>query len=239
MPASQPVSELRRNLAAEVVAALRHEIISGELAPGQPLSEPALAKRFELSRVPVREALIELEREGLLQFEPTGRTRVRKLEEGDVHEIIEARAVLESAAARRVAVDWSGDDTAWVEANLVQQVQALSLSSLSSLDIALHQYVMQRACNSRLLRAWQTIRWQFEMHLARTHRLQETLGFHPRQITVDSHRHLLAALASGDPEFAALTMTNHITNCREWDAGSLSECADFVSNGRHRSGVQV
>lgn len=209
----------RRNLASEVVEALRSEIISGKLVPGAPLSEPLLAKQFGLSRVPVREALIELEREGLLQFESTGRTRIRAMSSRDLAEIIDARVILEAAAARRVSEFWTPADSAWMEANIAFQMGAVTLSDLSRLDVELHEYVMARAGNTRLLRMWQNIRWQFEMCLAMTHRLQETLAFKPHQITVDSHRRLLAALASGKPDLAAITMSGHIQNSMEWTYG--------------------
>lgn len=222
----------RRNLASEVVKALRAEIISGILSPGTALSEPALAKEFGLSRVPVREALIELEREGLLQFESTGRTRVRTMTEGDLNEIIDARVVLESAAARRVCEIWSPADTEWFEANIAAQMDATTLSDLSRLDVELHLYVMNRAGNGRLLHMWQIVRWQFEMCLAMAHRLQETLAFKPHQITVQSHRRLLNALASGKPETAATTMAAHIENSKEWTYGASGfgpETADLHS----------
>lgn len=228
-----PTAIPRRNLASEVAHALRAEIISGNLNPGAALSEPALAKQFGLSRVPVREALIELEREGLLQFESTGRTRVRTMNEGDLDEIIEARVILESAAARRVAEIWSAEDTQWMEANIAAQTDAVTLSDLSRLDVELHLYVMRRAGNARLLRMWQIVRWQFEMCLAMAHRLQETLSFKPHQITVNSHRRLLAALASGKPEMAATTMASHIQSSREWtygDSGFGTETASAYSS---------
>jgi len=65
-------SQPARNLAAEVVHCLRNEIVSGQLSPGAALAEPVLATRFGLSRVPVREAMIELEREGWIQFKSHG-----------------------------------------------------------------------------------------------------------------------------------------------------------------------
>ena len=73
----------RRNLAHEIASQIRRDIISGAFKPGVALAEPAVAGRFGVSRAPVREAMIELERIGLVQFEPTGRTRVRMLEEKD------------------------------------------------------------------------------------------------------------------------------------------------------------
>jgi len=80
----------------------------------------------------------------------------------------------------------------------------------------MHEYVVRIAAHCRLLTAWRGIRWQFEMCLAYTHRLQQVLAFEPHRITVDSHRRLLAALASGEPELAAKTMAAHIEGSLEW-----------------------
>jgi DNA-binding GntR family transcriptional regulator len=157
----------------------------------------------------------------------------RTMNQDDLDEIIEARVILESAAARRVADIWSAEDTQWMEANIAAQTDAVTLSDLSRLDVELHLYVMRRAGNARLLRMWQIVRWQFEMCLAMAHRLQETLSFKPHQITVNSHRRLLAALASGKPELAATTMASHIESSREWtygDSGFGTEPASTYSS---------
>ncbi len=227
-------SSSRRNLAHEVLLTLRGEIIAGKLKPGDSLSEPVLAKRFAFSRAPIREALIELEREGLVQFESNGRTRIRTLEESDFDEIVEARMALESMGARRVSARWTANDSAWVEKNIAAEAKASTLSELSRLDIELHEYVMRRCGNQRLLRLWQSIRWQFEMCLALTHRSQQELAFKPRSITVISHRRLLAALASGKPEVAATTMSAHIEESLEWSVASVP-----AEKAKQRTGPKV
>lgn len=228
LPLPSASSSPRRNLASEVVLALRQEIISGKLPPGAPLSEPVLSKRFAFSRAPIREALIELEREGLVQFETTGRTRVRTLTEQDFDEIVEARMALESMAARRAAACWTAEDSAWAAKNIAAQAKASTLGELSLLDIELHQYIVRRGGNQRLAGLWQSIRWQFEMLLAFTHREQQKLAFKPRRITVNSHRKLLAALASGKPEVAAQTMSAHIGESLEWSISGIPEDAGKV-----------
>ena len=207
----------KRNLAREIHRKLRAEILSGNIIPGAALAEPVLARKFKSSRAPIREALIELEREGLVQFQTTGRTRVITLSSEDLDEILEARIALESMAARRAALRWSPQDTALLEENIRQQSKASTLSELSRLDIELHQHVMERSGNRRLLALWQNVRAQFEMSLASAHRHQQKFDFKPRQITVDSHRRLLAALASRKPELAARSMAAHIESILEWD----------------------
>jgi DNA-binding GntR family transcriptional regulator len=216
------ITHRRRNLARDIVGWLRDEIISGQLPPGEPLAEIALSERFQTSRAPVREALIELEREGLVQFGATGRTRVRTLAPKDFDEIMETRVALESMGARRAAGNWTDEDTAWVEANLGAQSQASTLTELSGLDVEMHAYILRRSGNQRLLGLWQSVRWQFEMCLAYSHRLQQKLSFDARGLTVESHRRLLVGIASRRPEVAARAMANHIEEWTEWWAAEFA-----------------
>ena len=220
----------RRNLAREVALALRTDIISGRRRPGSPLAEPVLAKLFGSSRAPIREALIELEREGLVQFQSTGRTNVCSFTETDFAEIRDARVALESMGARRAAANWTPADTASIERNIAAQSKASTLAELSRIDMELHEYVMQHSANKRLLALWQSVRWQFEMCLATTHRLQQKLAFKPRNISVSSHRRLLAALASGKPDLAADTMASHIEGSMEWSPSSLKSDTEDAHN---------
>jgi DNA-binding GntR family transcriptional regulator len=141
---------------------------------------------------------------------------VRTIAEKDLREIMEARAAIEGMAARLANRLWTKEDTTVVEKNIAAQERARDLAELSRLDIDLHEYVMRLGGNKRLLMLWQSIRWQFEMCLASTHRLQQKLSFKPRQITVGAHRRLLAALTSGDPDAAAEKMGLHIASSMEW-----------------------
>jgi DNA-binding GntR family transcriptional regulator len=206
----------RRNLAEEVTGRLRRAIVSGQIRPGTSLAEPVLAERFGASRAPIREALIALERDGLVEFNDRSRTRVRPLAATDFEEICSMRMALESMAARIAAARWTDEHTRTIEENIQRQESAATLGELSHLDVEMHEYVVRLAAHRRLLAAWRGIRWQFEMCLAYTHRLQENLEFEPRRITVDSHRRLLEALSSGEPDLAAKTMATHIERSLEW-----------------------
>jgi DNA-binding GntR family transcriptional regulator len=206
----------RRNLAREVVSSLRAAIIRGEFSPGDPLAEPVLAERFGVSRAPVREALIELEREGLVQFEKTGRTRVRPLTGKDLVEIVDTRMALEAMGVRRAVEQWTGEDSARIEAIIEAQAKAETLAELSQLDVEMHEYIMRRASNERLLSLWQCIRPQFEMWLAHTHRLQGKLKVGPRRVTVEGHRKLLSVIEAGNPDKAAEAMSSHLQTWYDW-----------------------
>jgi DNA-binding GntR family transcriptional regulator len=78
-----------------VVEVLREKILSGEIIAGQPLRQTALAEELNVSRIPVREALLQLEAEGLVSFEPHKGASATELNLGQVDELFELRAMLE------------------------------------------------------------------------------------------------------------------------------------------------
>ncbi|MGV1050215.1 MAG: GntR family transcriptional regulator [Solirubrobacterales bacterium] len=95
-----------QNLAARVADSLRREIVEGRLEPGERIKQDAVAQRLEVSRLPVREALRELESEGLVSLERDVGARVTPLERSNLLEIFLVREALEpalvAAAVRRI-----------------------------------------------------------------------------------------------------------------------------------------
>ncbi|WP_448211339.1 GntR family transcriptional regulator [Colwellia sp. MEBiC06753] len=79
-----------------VVETLREKILSGEITAGQPLRQAALAEELNVSRIPVREALLQLEAEGLVAFEPHKGATATELNVEQVDELFELRAMLEA-----------------------------------------------------------------------------------------------------------------------------------------------
>ena len=210
-PQAQPSPRApRNNRATSVHLRLRSKIVSGHFPQGTALAEPTLAEHFQTSRAPVREALIALEREGLVTFEKTGRTRVRTIAAKDLREIMEARAALESMAASLANRNWTAADTEFVAKNIDAQEKARSLSELSRLDIDLHHRVMLRSDNLRLLQLWEPLRWQYEAYLVEIFKRQSTGDYRPETETVLAHRKLLKALSTGTPDEAAAAMMEHV-----------------------------
>ena len=79
-----------------VVETLREKILNGEIKAGQPLRQAALADELNVSRIPVREALLQLEAEGLVSFEPHKGATATELSASQVDELFELRAMLEA-----------------------------------------------------------------------------------------------------------------------------------------------
>jgi DNA-binding GntR family transcriptional regulator len=82
---------------------LRELILSGQLAPGERLSEPSVAERLGASRTPVRATLVRLAEEGLVEVIPSGGFAVKSFTEQEIHDAIDLRGTLEGHAARLAA----------------------------------------------------------------------------------------------------------------------------------------
>ncbi|WP_233191580.1 GntR family transcriptional regulator [Sporosarcina sp. P18a] len=91
------------SITAQVTNAIREAVISGEYEPGKQLSEAALSQDYEVSRTPIREALKQLEREGLVEIIPRVGTCVRKPTEQELDELFTVKEALEGFAAGLLA----------------------------------------------------------------------------------------------------------------------------------------
>lgn len=86
-----------------VVKELRRDIVQGILSPDQKLVEQKLAKRYHTSRTPLREAIRQLQAEGLVKSTPNRGTRVARLSINDFYELFEIRELLERHACQKIA----------------------------------------------------------------------------------------------------------------------------------------
>src|SRR6187431_2890956 len=94
---------------------LEEAILEGDLKPGERLRAEALAQRYGTSRTPVREALLQLEAQGLVEVEPNRGAVVRPFDRADLLDLYEVRALLEPAAAARAARRIGPDDIGRLE----------------------------------------------------------------------------------------------------------------------------
>jgi DNA-binding GntR family transcriptional regulator len=205
------LSPIRRknSLTGEVVEQLRKAILSGELGEGTPLPEAQTARKLDVSRVPVREALVQLERQGLVRFDRNGRACVRAFEPSDIQEILSLRAALQTMAARLAAARFTPEDRSRLEAILARAEKTEELTHFSALDTAFHDEIMAIARHGRLERVWTDLRAQMELWLSRLHRERESSRHDVREATLRSHREMLEVLAAGNPDAAGALMERH------------------------------
>jgi len=205
------LTPIRRNvsLTKEVVERLRRAIVTGELSEGSPLPEAQTAAKFGVSRVPVREALVELERQGLVQFEPNGRARVRAFTDEDAGEILSLRQAMQTMAARLAAEKLTDADVERLEAILAKARDTKDLVDFSALDSSFHDEVVTIARHRRLSRVWTDLRPQMEWWLTRLHRQREKLTHDVRKATLASHKEMIEVLKTRKPKAAADLMELH------------------------------
>lgn len=108
-----------------VVEAIRAQILSGEIKAGDPLRQAALAEQLQVSRIPIREALLQLEAEGLVRFEPHKGATATEISPDLIDELFELRALLETDLLARSIPLLSEQDLQRAEQQLAQLDAAL------------------------------------------------------------------------------------------------------------------
>ena len=197
----------RQPIRPQVFGALRDAIVRLRLKPGQQLSENEIAQQMGVSRTPVREALIQLAEEGLVEIFPQIGTCVSKLKVTEIMEAQFIREALECAAARMAARRMGPADLeklrGLVDAHDRAQ-QANDLETLSALDEEFHRLVIER---SGFPRVWRLVRSTRD-HLQRLRNLMvPALG--TAAGSVRFHREVVEGLASGDADRAEQYMRAH------------------------------
>ncbi|MQA96759.1 MAG: GntR family transcriptional regulator [Streptosporangiales bacterium] len=195
----------RRGLASEVADRLREAIYAGVYAPGAPLREVELSAALEVSRGPVREALLVLEREGLVQSRWHRGTTVTRLTAADAAELHSLRGALEELAVSRVA--GAGEARLSPIAEVVTRMADTSdAHAMVGLDIAFHDALYAAAGHRRLEQAWQGIRCQ--VHLFLLTRLDAADDDYTRHVS-EEHQELLTALRTADTKTATALFDRH------------------------------
>jgi DNA-binding GntR family transcriptional regulator len=213
----------RRTIGDDVLDTLRKSIIAGAFAPGDHIAEGTLAQQLGVSRAPVREAMMQLEREGLLVFDKRGAARVKTFTESDFEEIFSLRLELETMAARLACRNFTQADEQRLAENIERTRQASRLLELTLLDVEFHDLVARAAQHSRLLTCWATLRHQLEFWLARMHNRGQAPVAKTREATVRNHQRLLAALRSGNEARAVKGFREHIEGWRRQQANGLKK----------------
>ncbi len=198
-----------------VLEKLRKGILSGAYAPGDRLPESRTAMQLGVSRVPVREAMLQLEREGLLRFDARGGAVVRELTTEDFEEIFSLRLVLEPMAAALACRRARPEDFEAMRANLAAMRSVTRLLDLTLLDVEFHDLIMRASRHSRLLQSWRGLKPQLEVWLHRMHRQIDAPEGRVREVTVQGHEDLLQSLIQGDPAEASERIRRHTEGWRE------------------------
>jgi DNA-binding GntR family transcriptional regulator len=203
-----------RSIAAQLVRSLSRKIVLGELKPGQPLRQDAIAAEFKTSHVPVREAFQRLQARGLLVSEPRKGVRVAPFTTSGVIEVAEMRAALEPLALRLAAPNLDSGDLA--AARKILRTKRSKLVELEAANRAFHMTLYRRCGYPRLL---STINDLQEISARYLFAAWRQLGWESR--SAEEHEALLEALEAGHLSAAEEILKSHILEAGQAVASSL------------------
>ncbi len=202
-------------LGSHITSTLRDAIVCGDLKPGTKLSEPKLAKEYNVSRGPLREAIRRLESMKLVKYIPRGGVRVVTLDLKQIVEIYHIREVLEGKAAALAAssIDQAGIDKLKKLLALAEQHMRSSGGAYlqANADFDFHYQIIQSSGNTMLI---QTLceEWYY---LIRMFRYQSSLQPVRSHKALQEHDLLLKAIEQRDEQLAEMVMRKHIIRARE------------------------
>ncbi len=192
---------------------IQAQILKGVLVPGQRINEPEVASRLQVSRVPVREALRELESAGLVVTRKHAGAFVRRLDATEVRDLYQMRGLLDGFAGR--CVSQLGDEkrlalrvflSASVDAMRVaahnHDVQAYYAENLN-----FHWAIVMAAGNQQLVEAYRGI--VQKLHLSRLINLSEDIGM---QSSIGDHAEIVAALDTQNASLCESLMARHVND---------------------------
>jgi DNA-binding GntR family transcriptional regulator len=198
----------RPSLTELVTERLIADIASGAVRPGERLVETQIAASLGISRAPLREALQQLEAQGLVESRKGRGTFVRDVDIADVEQMLSVRAMLEGLAARLAAVhgtDRQHTDLEVLHRRFEAAARAGRLGEWRQLDWEFHEAVCQASGNSVLLTSWRAVSTLVRVFL---HKHQ---GFEADMAGIlDSHSRLLAVIRSRDGDRAEALFRSRI-----------------------------
>ncbi|WP_369055998.1 GntR family transcriptional regulator [Kineococcus terrestris] len=200
--------------AERVTAALRRDVLAGDLPPGARLTEASLVERYGTSRVPVREALRALAGEGFVELRPNAGARVADVPVDDLADLYAVRVVVEEITAGRCArrvADGDADGvveelTAIVDAGFAALADGRAADG-AELNTRFHDAVARLSRSPSmamvLRRVAERIQWAYTTTVPQQGQRAWT-----------EHRRIVAAIAGGDEAGAADLMRRHVENSR-------------------------
>jgi phosphonate utilization transcriptional regulator len=201
------------SLSSVVQGELERMILSGELPPGEKLTEVALAARLGVSRGPLREAFRMLEEAGLVRTEKNRGVFVRNLPVEEAIEIFDLRASMEEGVSRRLAKGIAPaalKEIRGLVEQMEQAVKAKDAPTYHQLNLRFHDRLVELAGNRKLTTIYRKL--IKELSLFRLLNLADAMLM---PISAGEHRQIVKAIAAGDADLAGRAMFAHVMESKE------------------------
>ena len=197
-----------RTVKDALVETLRDEIVRGDFAPGEYLRLEEIAARYDVSTMPVREALRDLEAEGLVTIFPHRGAIVTELTADELQDIYDIRVILEEMATR-LAVPRMTEATLAELTSLLKQMEnhVGDVATAVKLNHQFHLALYAASGRRHLCELNRMLRYRAQ-HYLHLFSVEVEAGQLPQ--TQEEHRAILEACKRGDAEQAAIIMHNHV-----------------------------
>jgi GntR family transcriptional regulator of gluconate operon len=202
----------RATLGNKITQLLRTQIVRGEISAGAHLAEPLLATKFDVSRAPIREALLQLETEGLVTT-VKNKVYVVGLSDEAIEELYSLRFTLEKMAIDRIVTRYPDLDWAPAEEHIrsmASAAEARDPAAFAEADLAFHHFFYAASQHSRLLAVWEVYEKTFAALLDVTNRQDRDLA-----PAVEVHKELLRAIRTGDQGLIQRHLKSHMDGSRD------------------------
>jgi DNA-binding GntR family transcriptional regulator len=192
---------------------IKEAILKIQFVPGTQLQIESLVLELGISRTPIREALLRLEKDGLVRVLPRVGFFVKEFTSRDLEELYEVRELLESRAVKNAVENLSGEDLDLIDQLLeisVTAVQASDVQKFLEGEIQFHNYLTQHSQNTYLISVLESLRdlsYRWRTLSLRSH---ESLVR-----SMEEHLVIARAVRNKDAELASQLMAEHIRNARE------------------------
>ncbi|MCW4464076.1 GntR family transcriptional regulator [Glutamicibacter sp. MNS18] len=198
----------KKSLREQALIALRRAITTGELEQGAHLVETELSTSMQISRGTLREALRQLEQEGLVSAGPRGRLSVRHLDDKEIKDIFAVRASLETLAAHTL-LTLDGQDLAIAKlreaVTAMDQLATAGLEERIEADLEFHRTLCRLSGNETLLHTWEQLEGSIRMSIMFAGQERGV-----RNMDVARHFKLVDSIEQGDPGIVAQEIAEHM-----------------------------
>jgi len=189
--------------------AIKDAILSDNIQAGTKLIEADLADQLGISRGPIREALRQLESDGLVHSEPYKGTVVAQRSEEEATSVyIPIRQIIESYAWKKASETFTEDDYDYIDRH-IKKLEALcnakEYESASGVDDKIHHYIVSRCTSEMLTSLWESLSTYFYARIVFQNRISQILDDSPKQ-----HYDMVDAIKSGDHETIDRVIVEHI-----------------------------
>lgn len=209
----KPLSEVNETVVTRLTQRLRDEILSGRLPFGARLKLREIADRFGVSNTPVRDALVKLNAEGLVELQPNSGASVRRIDLQFLENLFDIRMALEELLVRRCIARSSDAELATLALLAAKHVEAVHQGDVARVMAANSRFHQRITALARNADAKQIL----EQSLGLIHALRRQVGYAPGRLqeAANEHAALVAAIERRDIQSAAAIAREHVELSRD------------------------